>query len=64
MDSHVFFSSSGEHPGGSTGKKEGKSLGELAGEEGELALEKAFCGRGCVGRRDGVGGSVVMPWCV
>lgn len=55
----MFFSSSGEHPGGSTGKKEGKSLGELAGEEGELALEKAFRGR-----RDGVGGSVVMPWCV
>lgn len=63
MESHLFFSSSGEHPGGSTGRKEGKSLGELTGEEGVLAL-KAVHRRVCVGRWGGVGGSEVMLWCV
>lgn len=53
VESHLFFSSSGEHPGGSTGRKEGKSLGELTGEEGELALEKA------IHRRDLWGGGKV-----
>lgn len=57
MENHLFFSSSGEHPGGSTGRKEGKSLGELA-------LEKAIHSRDCVGRWDSVGGSVVMLWCL
>jgi hypothetical protein len=53
VESHLFFSSSGEHPGGNTGRKEGKSLGELTGEEGELSLEKAIHRRGCVGRWGG-----------
>lgn len=57
MESHLFFSSPGEHPGGSTGRKEGKSLGELTGEEGELALEQAIHRRDHVGRWEGVGGS-------
>lgn len=52
VESHLFFSFSGERPGGSTGRKEGKLLGELTGEEGELALEKAIYRRLCgeVGR--------------
>lgn len=64
MESHLFLSSSGEHPGGNTGRKEGKSLGELTGEEGELALEKAIYRKDCVGRWEGEGGSVVLLWCV
>lgn len=64
MESHLFFSFSGEHPGGSTGRKEGKSLGELTGEEGELALEKAIHRRNCVGRWEGVGGWSCCGVCI
>lgn len=64
MESHLFFSFSGEHPGGSTGRKEGKLLGELTGEEGELALEKAIHRRNCVGRWEGVGGWSCCGVCI
>lgn len=39
-------------------------LGELTGEEGELALEKAIYRRDCVGRWEGLGGSLIMLWYV